>query len=326
MYWFARRFQRSVYAWFAQSNGDLACPKQCDGDYVCPGPCVGISLGLLWFQSDLSDPTSQGLHVDKYFRVVEAVTLRGTWNDPDALFVGFKAGDNNADHGHLDIGTFVFDALNQRWAVDLGADDYDLPGYFTYREGKRWTYYRLRAEGHNTLVLNPSDKPDQDPVAKARITRFGSEPEKSFAIANLTPAYGQKLERGIALMNRESIVVQDEFLPQKRIELWWFMHTPARVHLSEDGRTALLEKDSARLWCGIASSSEARFSVMDAKPLPSSPNPIGQDQNQGIQKLAIHINDLPPSVPFTLSVAMIPLTLSQEPPTEPPPVTPLAKW
>ena len=38
---------------------------------------------------------------------------------------------------HLDLGTFVLDALGQRWAGDLGPDDYDLPGYFG---PERFTY------------------------------------------------------------------------------------------------------------------------------------------------------------------------------------------
>ena len=77
--------------------------------------------------------------------------MRSAWDDPNAVSVDFKAGDNKANHSHLDLGSFIVDALGVRWACDLGADDYNMPGYFG---GKRWTYYRLRAEGHNTLVIN----------------------------------------------------------------------------------------------------------------------------------------------------------------------------
>ena len=41
-------------------------------------------------------------------------------SDAEALFIGFKAGDNRVNHSHLDLGTFVLDALGQRWAIDLG--------------------------------------------------------------------------------------------------------------------------------------------------------------------------------------------------------------
>ena len=53
---------------------------------------------------------------------------------------------------HLDLGSFVFDNFGQRWAIDLGADNYGLPGYFT--SPKRWSYYRLGTEGHNTITIN----------------------------------------------------------------------------------------------------------------------------------------------------------------------------
>src|SRR6185436_3671178 len=103
-----------------------------------------------------------------------------------SIFAAFKAGDNQANHSHLDLGSFVLDALGVRWAVDLGADNYNLPGYFGEQ---RWNYYRLRAEGQNTLVINPGAGPDQDSSAASRIVRFEMSDERSFAIADLTPAY-----------------------------------------------------------------------------------------------------------------------------------------
>jgi len=323
MFWLAREFGRPLYAWFARTNGDFACPDQCDGDYVCPGPCIGIPLGLLWFEPEASDPTAQGLPLSRYFRDTEAITFRTTWNDPKSLFVGFKGGNNMANHGHLDIGSFVIDALGQRWALDLGKMDYNL---YTGYTGTRFDFYRLRAEGHNTLVLNPSKEPDQNPRAVAKIKRLQSQPERSFAIADLTTAYGETVQRGIAMLKGDSVVVQDELFPSRPTQLWWFMHTSADIELSGDERSATLSRDSMRLWCAVASPPQARFAVMDARPLPTSPNPGGQDPNQGIRKLAIHISDLPLSILFTLSVAMIPLTPSQEPPAEPPPATALAEW
>ncbi len=66
----------------------------------------------------------------KYFRDAEVGIFRSAWNDRNALWVAFKAGSNAVNHSHLDLGTFVLEALGQRWFVDLGADDYNLPGYF----------------------------------------------------------------------------------------------------------------------------------------------------------------------------------------------------
>ena len=191
------------------------------------------ALDLLWYDPAGTSPKAAGLPLDKYFRGAEVAVLRSDWENPQALFVGFKAGDNKANHSHLDLGSFVFDAAGVRWAMDLGADDYNLPGYFG---GQRWTYYRLRAEGHNTLVINPAAAPDQDPAAKTQITRFESTPKRAFAIADLTPAYAKnasRVWRGIALLDREKVVVQDEIRADKPVELWWFMHTPASVRIEE---------------------------------------------------------------------------------------------
>ena len=150
------------------------------------------AAGLIWYQSPGEDPAAAGLPLDKYFRNVEVATFRSRWNDPAAVCVGIEARSHAMNHEHLDIGSFVLDALGERWATDLGADNYNLPGYFGRQ---RYEYYRLRAEGHNTLVIGPAAGlaagPDQDPEARCGIRRFESKPDWAFAIADLTNAYGK---------------------------------------------------------------------------------------------------------------------------------------
>ncbi|MFA0754985.1 MAG: hypothetical protein YPKNTGVA_000479 [Candidatus Fervidibacter sp.] len=303
MFWLARKFNRPVYAWYARSTAS-------------PHP-----LDLLWFDKQGNDAQAEGLPLDKYFRRVEVVTMRTAWNDRNALFVGFKAGDNKFNHSHLDIGTFVLDAMGHRWALDLGADNYNLPGYFG---AQRWTYYRLRAEGHNTLVINPSQEPDQDPRAEAKIVRFVSQPDRAFAIADLTSAYAkhgaEKVMRGILLdRKRREVVVQDEVTLKQAGDVWWFLHTPAQVQLSEDGKTATLTQGTATLRAVLLSPKDAHFAVMDAKPLPTSPNPLGQNPNNGIRKLAVHLSQ-------TASMQLIVLLSLQREVQSPQALKPLMAW
>jgi hypothetical protein len=303
MFWLARKFNRPVYAWYARSTAS-------------PHP-----LDLLWFDKQGNDAQAEGLPLDKYFRRVEVVTMRTAWNDRNAIFVGFKAGDNKFNHSHLDIGTFVLDAMGHRWALDLGADNYNLPGFFG---AQRWTYYRLRAEGHNTLVINPSQEPDQDPRAEAKIVRFVSQPDRAFAIADLTSAYAkhgaEKVMRGILLdRQRREVIVQDEVTLKQAGDVWWFMHTPAQVQLSEDGKTATLTQGTATLQAVLLSPKDARFAVMDAKPLPTSPNPLGQNPNNGIRKLAVHLSQ-------TASMQLIVLLSLQREVQSPQALKPLMAW
>ncbi|MGE3313154.1 MAG: hypothetical protein AB7O66_24580, partial [Limisphaerales bacterium] len=120
MHWLAKRFQRPQFAAYAR-------------DTASPHP-----LDILWYDSGLATFPTPDEPLDRHFRGTGIVTLRSAWpanglrpGSPDpALFVGFKGGDNKANHSHLDLGTFVFDALGVRWAMDHGPENYNVPGYF----------------------------------------------------------------------------------------------------------------------------------------------------------------------------------------------------
>jgi hypothetical protein len=275
MLWLAYAFKHPIYAWHERKA-------------EVPEP-----LDLVWFESGGSSPRETGLALDKYFRGAEVVSMRSAWDDRDALFVAFKGGDNRSNHSHLDLGTFVLDALGHRWAIDLGADDYNLPGYFG---SQRWSYYRLRAEGHNALVIIDSDEgPDQDPGASANIIRFESGEKGALAIADLTKAYGGRVRsalRGIAMPERQGILVQDEVRAHSPSDVWWFMHTPAKIEISAKRNYATLTQRSTHLSARILWPNNARFEVLDAVPLPTSPKSKGQAENEGIKKLAIHLSNV----------------------------------
>jgi len=304
LFWLAERFQLPVLTWFAAAQGQAS------------------AAGMIWYRQPGQDPIAAKLPLDKYWRGVEVATLRSAWNDPKAWFVGIQAGSNRVSHNHLDLGSFVLDALGERWAVELGADNYNLPGYFG---SQRYHYYRLRAEGHNTLVLNPGEGPDQDARAECRIRRFESQPGKALVLADLTAAYAKharRVERGVAMLERREVLVQDEVDADRPVDLWWFMHTPATIVLAEDGRSATLRQGDAKLTARLLAPAQARFEVRPAEPLPSSPNPAGQARNERVRKLSIH---LPQIEHVTLAVALSAADHKKKP-AQAPSLTPLAKW
>lgn len=221
------------------------------------------------------------------------------------------------------MGTFVLDALGQRWACDLGGDDYNFPGYFG---GGRWNYYRLRAEGHNTLVIDPDTHPDQDPRAATRIVRFDTKPASAFAIADLSSAYAQratKVERGIALLDRKQVLIEDEITATKPSTLWWFMHTEAEIQPDAAGKVATLTRGGARLHAQILSPPDARFAVMPAAPLATSPHPEKQGDNKNTRKLAINVSN---ATAVRIVVWFVPLKDGEAAPTKLPVAKPLSDW
>ena len=286
----------------------------------------GGAQDLIWYVAGKT-PKEAGLPLDRYFRHAEVAALWERWEDASASFLGFKGGDNKFNHSHLDLGSFVFDAQGQRWAGLMGSDDYNLPGYFaTGATGQRWTYYRLRAEGNNTLILNPGSGPDQDVAAAGPIKTFRSGADEAFAIADLTAAYAkhaQKVMRGAALIhNRKWALLQDEVQAAQPAETWWFLHTKAVIALSSDSASATLTLGGKRMIARILSPANANFAVMDPKPLPSSPDPAGQNANTGWKKLSIHLSGVKD---LRLTVVLAPLADGENPPTAWPQVFPLAQ-
>lgn len=313
LFWLARTFNKPVWAAYEQRN---------------PSP---TAQDFLWYTPVTA--SLAGAPLDNFFEDADVATLRSAWDNVNAVFAGFKAGGNADGHNDLDLGSFVFDALGIRWAEDLGQENYNLPGYFDYSPGgARWTYYRKRAEGQNTLVINPGAGPDQNPVARAEIVARGSSPQSAFVVADLSAAYDAQatsVRRGLALLDeRRMLLLQDEIQTKAPAEVNWFMHTAANIEVLDGGRSALLSRGSAkRLWVTVlAGPGDALFSAMPAAPLPTSPNPAGQTVNTGIQKLALKMGNVGST---TLSVLFVPLQAGEPVPTAAPQglrVTSLSEW
>ena len=291
MFWLARKFNQPLYAWHEREYIGGSSP-----------------LHLWWFDGRGQPLGKAGFPTDRWFRYADVVFMRSSWDDPQAVFVGFKGGDNKVNHSHLELGTFVLDALGQRWAVDLGSDDYNMPAYFG---NKRWTYYRLATIGQNTLVI---DGQNQDPKAVAPVIAFASQPNRAHAVVDLSAAYAKQLSRalrGMALLDRKHVLVQDELEGITGKELWWQMHTRAKIELK--GNQALLTQDKQQLWARILEPAEAVFSIESA----AAPPP--QNPNTGVQKLVVK---LPSKSPMRLAVLLSPDRLPEKLPA----VEPLSKW
>ena len=65
------------------------------------------------------------------------------------------------------------------------------------------------------------------------------------------------------------------------------------------------------------------MSVMDAEPLPTSPQPPKQARNGKVRKLAVQIRE---TKQLRLAVELVPLAQGQEIPASMPSIKPLADW
>ncbi len=247
------------------------------------------ALDLLWGTFGQTAPQiGKDVTPDAYFRITEVATFSTRPGDTRGMFAGLKSGDSKANHSNLDLGSFVLDSDGQRFILDLGPDNYNLPDYF----GKaRWTYYRLRAEAHNTLVIGPDDQPDQDPKAAAKITRYESNADRGFAITDLSAAYqhGKSVTRGLWFDRKNNyVLLQDQIVTESAKDVWWFAHSEASIEPSPDNRAAKLILGGKQMTMRLIAPADAKFTFGKAQPLPTSPNPEGQAKNKAT-RIAIHL-------------------------------------
>ena len=324
MIWWARRFNVPAYASYERTNNSAEV------------------LSALWWDGRGGDPAGEGIGCDTLFLGPTGTTpfnpqhvgvLRSSWNDANETMLAFKGGEMGASHGDLDAGDFVLEALGQRWAWDLGSDNYALPGYFDSNPASatnRWDYYRMRAEGQNTIVINPGNGPDTKLGPVAPVLTFQSKSGvRGLAVMDLTPIESNlaRVWRGFQLFGpqRKQVLMQDEIVGGTNASVWWFLHyqsSSTQVALSPDGTSVTMTQGGSRLWGKILGGGGI-FQIMNARPLATSPDPIGQDLNAAYQKLAIHLTGVSNA---TLAVWFVPLTAGQNPPLVPPAITPLAQW
>ena len=320
LFYFAKAFNNPELAWFNAKCADRE-------------PHVWSILG--YDPAICSELQPSDIPKDRYFRgEVQLGSFRSQWTESledDGIYLGFKGGKGKVNHGDMDAGTFVLDALGERWAWELGRDEpYPAINYFHREPGhKRWHYYKNRAEGHNTLLINPDGTDGQDVEVAAEIIRFEANEEDAFAVMDMTHVYkpyaAVKAERGFRLYDRRSrVLVQDEILTSRPSDIWWFMHTKSAIEIGSDGKSALLKQGLKYMKVCIKSNQEVKLMVLKAEGLPSSyPAQPNEQSREEFRKLAIYVEGVKA---LQLSVEFIPLDKEDAKVKEMEKMEPLKEW
>ncbi len=264
--WLAHRFGQPTYAWFELDK--LTSASRTD------------PLDLAYYPDSSALPD---LLPSYAFSGIDVAVLRTSWTDRDGIFLGIKGGDNAANHSHLDLGSFVLDMKGQRWAVDLGSDDYNLPDYFG---GKRWTYYRLRTESHNTVLI---DNQNQDARGRAPVIESDfSDPLQPYVAIDLKGAYPKLLAahtRRVWLEQGKRVVFVDSLQAASApVDALWGMVTDAEVQLRAN--EAILTKGGRSVTATVYTPAGSVFDIVSTQPRSAAEN-----QNRGTRKLVVRIPD-----------------------------------
>ncbi len=237
---------------------------------------------------------SLDLTLDKLFRNTDIVTMRNTFDGNQSTWAAMGVQKINRSGGMMSNGSIGFDAFGDHWILNHGKETY----YSDYWDtNKRWTYYRTRPEANSCLVIDPSELGGQNFDGEGSVDVFKSGKGSAFAITDLALTYAGQVEsymRGIMLTNnRNSLVVQDEFVLTKPSEVYSFFNIyKAEIEICEDGRSAIVTKGNKKMKVTVECDKDFEFGFMKSEPLPTSPVPAYPNSyNREHKKLVIHFNE-----------------------------------
>jgi len=278
-FWMGKRYDQARYSGFRY----MALKRGVKGNI----------LDLLWFDDRFKVFDLNSMPLDKYFRVAEIVTMRDSWDDEKGFSVALKGGSSTRVHSHMDLGSFILECDGVRWFTDFGKDAQTYQRHIN--KAGRWDFYRTRAEGHNTLVINPkfrgNQKRTEDGIAE--FTKFESGKESAIAVLDVSKSYFDDVsfKRTFTLNRGIEFRIADEIKCKEPSVLFLFYHTEAEIELTENNRQAILKQDGKSIVISLVKPMEAQFEVLPAKPMPESPILPFQEKNDGTRKLSIHFTD-----------------------------------
>eukprot|EP00898_Chlorokybus_atmophyticus_P002066 jgi/Chlat1/2860/Chrsp194S03005 len=293
-------------------------------------------------------PVGHGCPLDAQFHGhdVDLAFFRTSWTDSNAAYLAMKTGRTpykpQGGHYHLDLGGFVFEAMGVRWFTDFGSDSYQLKGYFG---PKRFQFYRLRTEGHNTVAVSTEPQRPLHVASMALgrdapILAWASSPQRSHVTVDLTGPWKESLQgvyRGLALLKSQqqpgssaevSLLVQDDIKPKagEPVDVISMFHTQAEINIGPNGRSVQLSEDGKTLFGQILSPPNATFQTMTCNPQPlnlTPPNTPQESDNAGYTNLFVRPDQMM-SEKFTIAVLFS--TSRENAPPAPSELTPVAVW
>ncbi len=278
---------------------------------------------ILWY--DGGDYNNANLPLDYHSKGATNLSVLRSGTDASDTWVAMYAGyRKKANDAMQDFdGTFVFDMNGKRWALDYGAESQT----YSSSDHNFTDYYICRPEGHNTVIISESADSGHDSKACGSLIKSLSNDRMAMAVYDLTDQLddygatiwtrGIKLDRGL-----NKITVQDELATSSSKPYYWFMHTEAEIEITDGGKGAILTLGDDKIKASlITDDASLAFSVRNAAPLSTSPNPSSQKDTSGTRKLTVHSNSV---TSVNMAVEFVPYSDGDTVTTES--FTPMSSW
>lgn len=169
------------------------------------------------------------------------VMVRKDWTSSDSdAYLAVKAGKASNNHGHMDAGSFVYDAYGVRWSMELGMQSYakvekifkeswgnlwDLS-----QDSRRWTILRYNNFHHSTVTLNDGLHNVNGVSEVRQFIDTDKEKGMSLDMTEVFAGQAKSVGRTVKMLDDNSLVVVDELvaLPDTPVKYSWRMVTSAK--------------------------------------------------------------------------------------------------
>ena len=223
-------------------------------------------LSFPWFDDTPTGKTSTVPAMEVYHnKINDIVVFNGDRNKKGSIYLVAKGGLPNQAHQQMDCGTFIVESDGVLWTEDLGADDYDLPGFWDGKPGgQRWKYFRNNNFSHNVINIDHSL---QYANGHAFVCEEHPEAKQPSVKLNLCEVYKEKAKsayRKFTLLNNYTIEVEDEVnLLDAGSKVSWVAGTKANVEVN--GNKAHFMRNGKHFYMQIIAPAGAVFKTYPAK-------------------------------------------------------------
>ena len=205
---------------------------------------------------------------------MELFSIRDTYtNEESDFYFSAHFGTTSGYHQQWDCGTFVLDLYGNRWAFDLGTEEYTLQNEHGYQG---YEIFRKRAEAHNMLVIDPSrfttgleiKSGEFAPIIDADSNKYGG-----YVYADMSSVYedSEKMTLGYYIDdNMNSVTMRNEFNLTSAKPCMWSLMTQGDIEIEDNVAYVTQNNGSIKLEF-ISSSGNARWHDNgNPKPLPET--------------------------------------------------------
>jgi len=143
--------------------------------------------------------------------------MRSGWGAND-IYLAVKGGTPSGNHAHMDIGSFIMEANDIRWASDFGMSDYNtletngVDLWNMSQTSERWDTFRYNNMAHNTLTFNGKTQLVDGNVT---VNNLVNTSQLKSVEMNLTPVYKNELsscKRTASIVSNRYVEIKDEII------------------------------------------------------------------------------------------------------------------